>query len=133
MSGGEHVLGYARAGEGVSLEAQRAAIAAACARRDWKLLRLLEDASGEGKNGRPGFARALESLHAGKAQALVVARLDRLAGSLSEAARLLERARGEGWDLVALDLGLDRPAASGASAGPAQASVPASAARARPA
>jgi DNA invertase Pin-like site-specific DNA recombinase len=44
---------------------------------------------------------------AGEAHALVVARLDRLAGSVSEAGELVERARREGWNLVALDLGLD--------------------------
>jgi len=43
----------------------------------------------------------------GRGGAVVVARLDRLARSLSDAARLLERAKRKGWNLVALDLGLD--------------------------
>jgi DNA invertase Pin-like site-specific DNA recombinase len=50
---------------------------------------------------------------AGEAQVLVVARLDRIARSIGEAAQLLERARGEGWNLVALDLGLDLSTAAG--------------------
>ena len=49
----------------------------------------------------------LAACGAGEARAVVVARLDRLARSLSDAARLLERAKRTGWNLVALDLGLD--------------------------
>ena len=49
----------------------------------------------------------------GEAGALVVARLDRLARSLSEAAQLLARAKRQGWNLVALDLGLDLSTSEG--------------------
>jgi DNA invertase Pin-like site-specific DNA recombinase len=117
MSAAERVVGYVRgstgAGEGASLEAQRAAIGAECERRGWRLLRLEEDRLGEGEAGRPGRARALAACGAGEARALVVARLDRLARSLSEAAQLLERAKREGWNLVALDLGLDLSTSEG--------------------
>jgi DNA invertase Pin-like site-specific DNA recombinase len=107
MRRGERVLGYARAGEGASLETQRAAIAAACVRRGWELVRVEEDGTHGEKGGPPRLVRVLEAVRAGEAQALVVARLDRVARSASEAARLLERAKQEGWNLVALDLGLD--------------------------
>src|SRR6266540_2451899 len=113
MRRGERVIGYARAGEGASVGAQRAAIAAACAQRGWELVRVEAEGGSGGKSSRPARARALEAVRAGEAQTLVVARLDRLAGSLSEAARLLERAKGEGWNLVALDLGLDLATAAG--------------------
>src|SRR6266545_5840958 len=113
MRGGKRVLGYARAGEGASVGAQRAAIAAACAQRGWELVRVEAEGGSGGKSSRPARARALEAVRAGEAQTLVVARLDRLAGSLSQAARLLERAKGEGWNLVALDLGLDLSTAAG--------------------
>ena len=113
MRRGERVIGYARAGEGVSLGAQHAAIATACAQRGWELVRVEAEGGSGGKSSRPALARALEAVRAGEAQALVVARLDRLARSLSQAARLLERARDEGWNLVALDLGLDRSTAAG--------------------
>src|SRR6266540_1543990 len=113
MRGGERVIGYARAGEGASVGAQRAASAAACAQRGWELVRVQAEGGSGGKSSRPARARALEAVRAGEAQTLVVARLDRLAGSLSQAARLLERAKGEGWNLVALDLGLDLATAAG--------------------
>src|SRR6266540_2118723 len=113
MRRGERVIGYARAGEGASVGAQRAAIAAACAQRGWELVRVEAEGGSGGKSSRPARARALEAVRAGEAQTLVVARLDRLAGSLSQAARLLERAKGEGWNLVALDLGLDLSTAAG--------------------
>lgn len=123
MRRGERVLGYARAGEGARLEAQRATIASACAQRGWELVRVEAEGGSGGKSGRPALARALEAVRAGEAQALVVARLDRLARSLSEAARLLERARGEGWNLVALDLGLDRSTPAGKRVADAVATV----------
>ena len=117
MSAGDTVLGYVRgsrgAGTGVSLEAQRAAIGAECERRGWRLLRLEEDRLVRGEAGRPGRARVLAACGAGEARALVVARLDRLARSLNEAAQLLARAKREGWNLVALDLGLDLSTSEG--------------------
>src|SRR6266508_4549403 len=56
---------------------------------------------------RTGNAPAPAAMRAGEAQALVVARLDLPAASAAEAAELVERARHEGWNLLALDLGLD--------------------------
>jgi DNA invertase Pin-like site-specific DNA recombinase len=105
------VVGYARRSRGTgndaSLEAQRAAIEGECKRRGWQLVRVEEDRPGRGQAGLPALRRALAACSAGEARALLVARLDRLARSLAEAAELLERATREGWNLVALDLGLD--------------------------
>lgn len=109
MRRGETVVGYARAGTRLGLEAQQAAIAAECERRGWTLLRLEED----GEAGGSGRARALRAVSSGEAGALVVASLDRLAESVAAAARLLARAEGEGWNLLALDLGLDLSSAEG--------------------
>jgi DNA invertase Pin-like site-specific DNA recombinase len=105
----ETVVGYARAGGSLGLEAQRAAIVAECERRGWRLLRLQED----GETGAGGRARALEALERGEAGVLVVAALDRLAASVAAAARLVGRAEREGWNLLALDLGLDLSTAAG--------------------
>jgi DNA invertase Pin-like site-specific DNA recombinase len=116
VSGRERVIGYARAAEGASLADQRAAIAAACTKRGWELVRVEADSASRPKNSRPAHARALRAARAGEVEALVVARLDRLARSLSEAAQLLERAKREGWNLVALDLGLDLSTAAGTRA-----------------
>jgi DNA invertase Pin-like site-specific DNA recombinase len=58
-------------------------------------------------NGRPALASALDEVSAGRAGTLIVAKLDRLSRSLLDFATLMERAQREGWNLVALDLGID--------------------------
>src|SRR5438270_7418861 len=112
---GRRVIGYVRVStdeqveSGAGLAAQRSAIAAECSRRGWKLAALLEDAgaSGGSMRGRPGLHCALETIEAGRADALVVAKLDRLSRSLLDFASLMDRSRRRGWSLVALDLGVD--------------------------
>ncbi len=101
----QRAIGYVRAGADAGEE--RAAIAAACKVRGWTLVRVEEERAGGRKPARPGRTRALAAMRAGEAQALVVARLDLPAASAAEAAELVERARHEGWNLLALDLGLD--------------------------
>jgi DNA invertase Pin-like site-specific DNA recombinase len=109
------VVGYVRvstaeqADSGAGLEAQRAAILAEVERRGWTLLDVLEDAgiSGKATDNRPGLAIALDALYHGLADALVVAKLDRLSRSLGDAVALLERSGREGWRLLALDLAVD--------------------------
>jgi len=94
---------------GAGLEAQRVAILTECARREWTLIEVLQDigASGKSLKGRPGLTKALELLDTGEAATLVVSRLDRLSRSLLDFAGLMTRARSKGWNLVALDLGID--------------------------
>jgi DNA invertase Pin-like site-specific DNA recombinase len=109
------VVGYVRvsteeqAKSDAGLEAQRHAIKSECDRRGWTLLALYEDNSQSGRamTKRPALAAALADVAAGRASAVVVAKLDRLSRSLPDAASLFERARSEGWKLVALDLALD--------------------------
>jgi DNA invertase Pin-like site-specific DNA recombinase len=103
----QRAIGYIRAGASADAEEERTAIAAACSRRGWTLVRVEEEEAERRKANSPGRTRTLTAVGAGEAHALVVARLDRLAGSVSEAGELVERARREGWNLVALDLGLD--------------------------
>jgi DNA invertase Pin-like site-specific DNA recombinase len=115
------VVGYARVStdeqtaSGAGMAAQRDAIIREAERRGWHLLATHEDggASGRSLNGRPGLSAALSAVAAGDADALVVAKLDRLSRSLVDAAGLLERARREGWALVALDLGVDTTTPAG--------------------
>ena len=114
------MVGYARvstaeqADSGLGLEAQRHAIRSECERREWELLGIEEDAGWSGKvTSRPGLQRALTACKGGRADGLVVAKLDRLSRSMQHAAALLAEAEREGWALVALDLGVDLSTPSG--------------------
>jgi DNA invertase Pin-like site-specific DNA recombinase len=115
------VIGYVRvssaeqATSGAGLGAQRAAIAAEVERRGWELVAVEEDAgiSGKSTERRPALARALAAVDSGEAQALVVAKLDRLSRSLLDFAGMMERGRRKGWALVALDLGVDTTTPAG--------------------
>jgi DNA invertase Pin-like site-specific DNA recombinase len=107
------VLGYVRAlvsrnsDDTPDGRLQRGAIETACARGRWRLLQIYEDGVGGGRTSRGQFAAAVEQLAAGRADGLVVARLDRLCASVAELARLLERCKTEGWSVIALDVGFD--------------------------
>jgi DNA invertase Pin-like site-specific DNA recombinase len=113
-------VGYVRvstleqADSGLGLEAQRRTIREECKRRGWDLVRIEEDAGLSGKVAtRPGLTRALEACKSGKADGLLVAKLDRLSRSVQQAATLLAEAEREGWAVVALDLGVDLSTPSG--------------------
>lgn len=64
-----------------------------------------------GKSGkdmkRGGLKNALDEIHAGRAGGIIVSKLDRLSRSLLDFAYLMATANKEGWNIVALDLGLD--------------------------
>ena len=115
------VVGYVRvstseqADSGAGLEVQRAAISGEAERRGWQLVHVFEDAGASGKslNGRRGLQEALEAVEAGRAEGLVVAKLDRLSRSLLDFAALMERGRKKGWNLIALDLGVDTSTPAG--------------------
>lgn len=110
------VIGYLRVstvGQEYGIEAQRSAIAGEAQRRGWQI-EWIEDAGRSGKDiDRPGIVAALAELKAHRADALVVAKLDRLSRSLGDFARLLESAGREGWSVVALDLGIDTSTPTG--------------------
>ena len=93
---------------GAALAAQRRLIRAHCARRGWRLIDLHVDVEGDGAaGGNAGRAAALTMVRGGMASALVTARVSCLCRSVVDAARTLEMARSEGWNLVLLDLGVD--------------------------
>ena len=103
------VIGYSRvsttdqADDGYGLSAQQHRIENECAARDWTLLGHSTDV-GSGKNlRRPSLETSLEALKGQNADALMVARLDRLSRSVGDFAVLLERAQREKWELVVLD------------------------------
>lgn len=113
------VYGYSRvstdeqASSGLGLAAQRTAMEQAAAGRGWDL----EWATDAGVSGsvpmaeREALAPVLTSLRRG--DVLVVAKLDRLSRSLADFAALMDRSAREGWDLVALDLGVDTTTPTG--------------------
>lgn len=106
------VIGYCRvsteeqARTGHGLPAQRDAITDAAGRRDWHVEWAVDEGC-SGKRVNPELRRALELLAAGRASALVVSKLDRLARSVRHAAEIMESARQQGWNLIVLDLGMD--------------------------
>jgi site-specific DNA recombinase len=62
---------------------------------------------------RPGFQAALEAVEAGEADGIAVARLDRFARSVADAARAVERLEAADGVLVAVDLGMDTSTSAG--------------------
>lgn len=98
-----------QASSGAGLAAQETAIRAEVERRGWTLLEVYTDAGFSGKSitRRPALTDALDAVETGRAGGLVVAKLDRLSRSLLDFAALMERAQQRGWNLVALDLGID--------------------------
>jgi DNA invertase Pin-like site-specific DNA recombinase len=116
----ERVIGYVRvsseeqAQSGAGLEAQRAAILAEAERRGWHLVDVVEDAGFSGKSlRRPGMTAVLDAVRRHQADALVVAKLDRLSRSLLDLAGLMETATREHWALIALDVNVDTSTPSG--------------------
>lgn len=96
------------------LESQEAAIRAEMEHRGWDLIDVRSDvASGKSMRRRDELGRTLRDLRDGKADALVVAKLDRLSRSVLDFAGVMETASGEGWSLVVLDLAVDTTTTNG--------------------
>lgn len=114
------VLGYVRVstdeqrGSRAGLDAQRASILAECKRRGWRRVEVIEDAGYSGKDfKRPGVQIAMEALKRGEAEALVVAKLDRLSRSMLDFTGLMAKAQKQSWALVALDCAVDTTTPAG--------------------
>jgi DNA invertase Pin-like site-specific DNA recombinase len=96
------------------LEAQRAAIEAEAERRGWTDLEIVEDAGYSGKSlDRPAIRQALADLEAGRADALVVSKLDRLSRRVIDFAAVMDASHRQRWALVALDCDVDTGTPSG--------------------
>jgi DNA invertase Pin-like site-specific DNA recombinase len=109
-----NVVGYLRvstdeqAASGLGLEAQRAAILAACEQRGWTLLRFEQDAaSGRSRRKRPGLEAAIAACRSREADGLVAAKLDRLSRSVIDFAQLVEDSQRRGYSVVVLDPNID--------------------------
>lgn len=93
--------------------AQRDPIQQAARERGWEI-QWVEEPARSGKNmERPKLQAALADLDAGRAQVLVVSRLDRLSRSMLDFSNLLRRSQDEGWALVVLNPTLDLSTSEG--------------------
>jgi DNA invertase Pin-like site-specific DNA recombinase len=107
------VIGYARVStidqgdSGSGLEAQKRAIEAKVVAKSGVLVGDIRKdvASGKSLNGRRELKQALVELKVHRADALVVAKLDRLSRSVVDFGSLIEAARRQGWYMVMLDFG----------------------------
>lgn len=111
---GARLVGYLRvstaqqAMSGLGIEAQRAAVNAAVGSHGWELVAEHVDAGESGgKASRPALDAAILDLEEGRADGLIVAKLDRLMRSRRAFDELCERFVKEGWHLIALDFGVD--------------------------
>lgn len=94
--------------DGMSLGAQEKQLIAAAEAAGYTAVILREEGrSGKSIQGRPVLRNALEDLDSGKAKALFVTRLDRLARSTRDFLSIVDRSHKYGWRLALLDLGLD--------------------------
>lgn len=99
---------------GYGLDAQTALIEEEAKRRGWTLERIYVDvASGKSTKRRPEYAQAVRALSEGRANVLVVAKLDRLSRSLLDFAGLMAQSSREGWSIDALDIGIDTSTING--------------------
>lgn len=95
---------------GLGLAAQETAVRAEATRRCLTVVAITAD---EGISGsapltkRPGLSQAIEMLQAGKADVLIVAKLDRATRSLAGLVELLALAGAGGWQIVAVDMLID--------------------------
>ena len=97
-----------QAEDGMSLGAQEKQLIAAAEQAGYEAVILREEGrSGKSIDGRPVLKQALDDLDSGKAQALYVTRLDRLARSTRDFLSIVDRSHKNGWRLALLDLGLD--------------------------
>lgn len=103
-----------QAAEGMSLEAQDRVLAEAATLAGYNCHRIADEGkSGRSLRSRAGLSEALTLLNTGQASALYVARLDRLARSVTDLLAVVDQAHRNGWRLVLLDVGVDTASDSG--------------------
>lgn len=104
-----------QAEHGVSLEAQRAKLEAYAALFDLDLIAVEVDAGASAKSlDRPALQRTLAAVRAGKAEAVLVAKLDRLTRSVRDLGDLVERYFASGkWALLSVGEQIDTRSAAG--------------------
>lgn len=103
-----------QAREGISLAAQEAKIHAYAQLYDLELVEVVVDAGVSAKTlNRPGLKKALAALEAGEAEALVIAKLDRLTRSVSDWGLLIDRFFAKQFALLSVADQIDTRTAAG--------------------
>jgi site-specific DNA recombinase len=103
-----------QADSGLSLDAQRTKVEAYAALYDLDLVAVEVDAGRTAKAlDRPALEQALAALRTGKADALLVAKLDRLTRSVRDLGDLLDRSTREGWAILSVGENMDTRTAAG--------------------
>jgi site-specific DNA recombinase len=111
------LIGYlrvstARQREGFSLEAQREAIERYCQARGYELVAIEEESESAIKT-RPVFQRAKAQVLDGKADGLIVAKLDRLGRSVRDLANIAEELSRAGKQLISVGDSIDTSSSNG--------------------
>jgi DNA invertase Pin-like site-specific DNA recombinase len=126
------VLGYVRVStdeqhdNGGGLDAQRKSITDLCERRGWELVDIMgEDAGASAKEiDRPGLNAVRDAMDAGKADVLMVSKLDRLSRNTWQGLKFIEEAGRKGkrrngkrkrapWSVVTAEMDIDTTTAAG--------------------
>ena len=126
----QRVYGYARVStteqhdQGAGLPAQMYALQQEAERRGWELEIVTEStgASAKSLRKRPELVRVLAELDR-NGGILLVSKMDRLSRSVADVADILNRQRKHGWQLVALDIGMDTTTPAGEMVATMMASV----------
>lgn len=101
------VIGYVRRStdkQAMTPATQRAQLRAEADVIGWRLEVREETGSAKAMDSRPILLDALADLKAGRADALAVAKIDRLSRDVADGAALMKQAEREGWQLFALDV-----------------------------
>jgi DNA invertase Pin-like site-specific DNA recombinase len=118
---GTRVMGYIRvstegqADDGISLAAQRAKLEAYALAMDLDLVAVHQDAGLSAKtvSGRPGMLQALADLNEGRADGILVVKLDRLTRSVRDLGDLVEQYFMTRFSLMSVSDGIDTRTAAG--------------------
>lgn len=119
--GALRVVTYARvskreqADNGHGLDAQEAQLVAEIDRRGWQRVdeKVDKGLSGASMDGRNNLVEAIRMVESGEADVLMATKIDRVARSVVDFAKLIKRAKDNGWRLVVLDIGVDLTTATG--------------------
>src|ERR1700691_6554320 len=110
-------VGYVRVStdkQGISLEAQAEKIRAMALVQGAELSEIIVESGESAKSlNRPGMAKLLALVDAGKVKTVIVAKLDRLTRSVKDLCELLERFERRGVALVSVAEALDTGSAAG--------------------